>query len=75
MATFVNALDIFHLKYNEFPDTATGLWSLVPDYLKSLPLDPWEQPYLYVCQDGRSYTLWSNGPDKLPQTTDDIPSK
>ncbi len=72
MSTFDDALEMFYAKYSEFPGTAEGIMALVPDYIKSLPLDPWEQPYMYVCEDGRNYFLWSNGPDKLPKTEDDI---
>lgn len=72
MSTFDDALELFYAKYSEFPATAESLQVLVPDYIKSLPLDPWQQPYMYVCEDGRNYLLWSNGPDKLPKTEDDV---
>jgi general secretion pathway protein G len=43
-------------------------------YLRNstLPLDPWGNPYNYVCQDGYNFQVWSSGPDGRPGTEDDI---
>jgi len=40
-----------------------------------IPLDPWGEPYQYRypgTQNKGSYDLFSKGPDKLPDTADDI---
>ena len=69
------------------PSTEQGLKALVAkpegepkprswrQYMKSVPTDPWDKPYIYV-QPGKrnpsSYDLYSSGKDRLPDTADDI---
>lgn len=55
-----NALEMFHLDHGFYPSTEQGLAALVTkpttgripqnwrdSYLKRLPLDPWNRPYVY----------------------------
>ena len=74
-----NALDLYKLDNHTFPSTDQGLEALVnkpsgfpepgnwnPDgYLKTLPVDPWGNDYLYLSpgQNG-AYDLYSLGADK-----------
>jgi|ERR1051325_2440132 general secretion pathway protein G len=58
-----------------YPTGDQGLSALVPRLMESVPLDPWGTPYVYRSP-GRSnpsgYDLFSAGPDRLPDTADDI---
>jgi len=69
-----------------FPTTEQGLQALVtqPDtdpkpsrwyqLFKEMPKDPWNNDYIYLCPGKKnpdSYDLYSAGPDRKPDTTDD----
>lgn len=69
-----------------YPTTDQGLQALVtkPDtdpqparwyqLFKDVPKDPWQNPYIYRCPGIKhpdSYDLFSAGPDRKPDTTDD----
>jgi general secretion pathway protein G len=69
-----------------FPTTEQGLKALVvqPDtdpkparwyqLFKEVPKDPWHNDYIYRCpgtKNPSSYDLFSAGPDRIPDTTDD----
>jgi general secretion pathway protein G len=70
-----------------FPTTEQGLQALVvaPDtdpkptrwyqLYSQLPKDPWQTPYVYRCpgvKNTNSYDLFSAGPDRKPDTADDL---
>ncbi|MCB1154323.1 type II secretion system major pseudopilin GspG, partial [bacterium] len=82
MSSIKNALDLFKMDNGTYPPDLqllvtppadSGFASNGPGYLKGdeVPLDPWNMPYGYA-SDGYQFTIWSNGPDKRPQTEDDI---
>lgn len=86
IATFGTALDAFEIDNGYYPKGREGLQDLVVQprdaknwrgpYLKSeIPLDPWENPYVYECP-GRhnpsGYDLMSLGPDGREGGDDDI---
>ena len=91
IAQFKQALDAYYLAVNSYPDTNQGLEALIskpstgkvpenyPDggFLgkKTIPKDPFGNPYHYVCEDGQNYTITSDGPDQKPDTADDIKSE
>jgi general secretion pathway protein G len=57
------------------PQGAVGHWRGPYVTEGKIPLDPWNQPYQYVCpgkHNPKGYDLWSKGPDKLDGTEDDI---
>jgi general secretion pathway protein G len=72
-----NALEIYRLDNSFYPSTEQGLEALVespsgfpevrnwgPDsYLKKIPVDPWDEPYLYFNED-RTYEVYSYGADR-----------
>jgi general secretion pathway protein G len=60
----VNALDLFHGDRGQYPDNQEGLKALVPEFIKSLPNDPWGRPFQYV-QPGRTaaFDIVSYGAD------------
>ena len=73
--TIDNALNLYRLDNFRYPTTDQGLQALVTNpgeasapnwkqYLRSLPSDPWNNPYQYVAQgqDG-SYDIFSFGAD------------
>jgi len=70
-----------------FPTSEQGLQALVtrPDtdprprqwtqQCESLPVDPWQHPYIYVCpgkHNTGTFDLYSAGPDGVPDNDDDI---
>jgi len=69
------ALDQFHIDTQNYPTTSQGLAALVSDpgvkgynrdgYLPKAPVDPWDNPYVYLCpgRDGRKYDIISYGKD------------
>jgi general secretion pathway protein G len=80
------ALNLYKLDNYVYPTTDQGLEALVekpssPEppnwkqggYLDRLPLDPWQQPYLFLSpgQHGE-VDISSNGPDRQPSSDDDI---
>ncbi|MFI4889634.1 MAG: type II secretion system major pseudopilin GspG [Steroidobacterales bacterium] len=75
------ALDLYRLDNFRYPTTEQGLQALVTQpadptitnyrsggYLKSIPIDPWNNPYQYVSpgSDGRDYEILSYGRDGKP---------
>ncbi|MBL9136287.1 MAG: type II secretion system major pseudopilin GspG [Verrucomicrobiales bacterium] len=86
IATFGTALDAYEVDMGSYPLGKDGLQALVQEprdsknwkgpYLKGeIPVDPWNQPYLYECpgrRNNKSYDLSSIGPDGRDGTDDDI---
>lgn len=74
---FDDALDLYRLKYFQYPSTAEGLTALTnpprggPALLREVPRDPWGNEYIYT-HPSRDYELVSKGPDGVAQTEDDI---
>jgi len=70
-----------------YPTTDQGLQALVSppeseprpnrwyQLFKEVPKDPWQSPYVYKCPGQKhpeSYDLYSAGPDRKPETADDV---
>ena len=72
-----NALELYRLDNGYYPSTEQGLQALVskpsgyPEprrwnqdgYLKKMPFDPWDEPYLYFSED-RNMEVYSFGADR-----------
>ena len=72
-----NALELYRLDNGYYPSTEQGLQALVskpsgyPEprrwnqdgYLKKMPVDPWDEPYLYFSKD-RNMEVYSYGADR-----------
>jgi len=80
LKTFSEALELYRLNHNRYPETLDGLVQSDTEhnqpngYLKAtseIPLDPWDQEYGYGGTTD-SYEIWSNGPDMSENTEDDI---
>jgi general secretion pathway protein G len=85
ISTFEAAVEQFNIDMDRYPMTAEGLAALVTPtedpqkwrgpYVKSVPYDPWGNPYIYVFpgthNPGR-VDISSAGPDGKPGTEDDI---
>lgn len=77
LKNFDSALDLYRVKYHEYPSTAQGLAALInpprggPALMNEIPRDPWDNEYVYT-QPSRDYDLVSKGPDGVAQTDDDI---
>ena len=79
-----SALMIYSFDTGRFPTTAEGLQALVqnptgltswegPYLKKSVPLDPWQKPYIYKSPgDHGDFDICSAGADGIEGTDDDI---
>ena len=70
MKTLKSDLEAYFNEHTSYPGTLRDL-----DIDESTPiLDGWDQDFYYKAtpEGGHPYLLISNGPDKLPNTTDDI---
>lgn len=86
ISTFGTALDAFEVDNGYYPKGKSGLLDLVQaprdaqtwrgPYMKSdVPLDPWQNPYIYECpgkHNPTSYDIMSMGPDGRVGGDDDI---
>jgi general secretion pathway protein G len=86
LSTLKTSLNSFYLTNGRFPTTSEGLQALItnpgnlPKWEKSLdkdslPLDPWDHPYIYRCPSntpGDDFDVLSAGPDGQEGTADDI---
>lgn len=85
-ANIATTLDMYELDNGAYPTTEQGLKALVvkPDsspvpthwngpYLKKIPLDPWQRPYMYnmPSEHNQDYDLFSLGADGI-ESADDI---
>ncbi|MCA9214411.1 MAG: type II secretion system major pseudopilin GspG [Planctomycetales bacterium] len=78
ISAFDNALKMYEIDFQRYPDSSEGLNALrfppqggAPYLDKDPPLDPWGSPYQYT-SDGDSFRIWSLGPDGNPDTGDDV---
>ena len=85
IAGFSTSLDAFEVDTGSYPKGSEGLMDLVQapsdatgwkgPYMKEIPVDPWQRPYVYVCP-GRnnpsSYDIYSLGSDGREGTEDDV---
>ena len=87
LGEFARFLDMYESFVGTFPSTDEGLhalcecpptvdestWSQVATW-KTPPLDPWKNAfnYQYPGSRGNDFDLWSNGPDGISGTDDDI---
>lgn len=69
--SMVRLIESYQLATGAYPVT---LDQLVPVYTPSVPLDGWSRPYRYLVTPGGpgSFDLWSDGPDGVSGTSDDI---
>ena len=66
LATLGQALDMYRLENMRYPTAQEGLAALQPNYVRRLPNDPWNSPYIYVTPgpNGAPYRIASLGADK-----------
>ena len=84
---FRTQLETYRTMNGSFPTTEQGLRALVDKPTSSpvparwqqlsldIPPDPWNTPYIYRCPGIRhrdAYDLFSAGPDRKPDTSDDV---
>lgn len=88
--SFESALAMYKLNAGSFPTTQQGLKALqdkptttpIPRrwvaVMNKIPTDPWDQPYGYRFPGKKrpsEFEIFSNGPDTLPNTQDDLSSQ
>jgi general secretion pathway protein G len=82
--SFETSLDAFEVDCGRYPSSEEGLGALINPpsnvqgwhgpYLKTIPIDPWGQPYVYRypgTHNANSYDVFSTGPDQH-EGNDDI---
>jgi general secretion pathway protein G len=76
MATIKGALAQYRTQYNSYPPTALGVQILVVEKIFDKELiDSWGVPFDYyspTINDPNGFALISYGPDKMPNSADDI---
>jgi len=85
ISSFSTALDAYEVDNGSYPQGKSGLNSLVVapsgmtswkgPYVKDIPVDPWNHPYVYECpgrHNASSYDLYSAGPDGRAGNDDDV---
>ena len=73
ISLFKTALVSYRIAFKKFPTTEEGLNALITNskgksYLdaKTVPLDPWGNPFTYTSENGRSFVVTSYGADGAP---------
>lgn len=66
LSTLEQAIDMYRLENMRYPTTEEGLAALSPNYVRRLPNDPWNSPYVYVAPgpNGAPFRIASLGADK-----------
>jgi general secretion pathway protein G len=81
ISTFATSIDMFEVDNGHYPKTLNDLMVQPRDtqswhqYMESIPLDPWQHPYVYVFPGKHrpnSYDLSSMGPDGKQGGDDDV---
>ena len=81
MKNIGDALELYKIKFNRYPNTAEGLQALVkpPEgrkpLMETVPKDPWDADYIFVCpgqHNPSKFDLQSKGPDGIADSEDDI---
>ena len=73
ISTFKSALINYRVVFKKFPTNEEGLQALIQNekdrkFLDrdSIPLDPWDNPYLYKLEGSRNFSIISYGADGVP---------
>jgi len=72
ISTFKTALTAYRIAFKKLPSTSDGLDALVNNEkrnfldLKEVPLDPWNNPYIYTLESDGSFSIVSYGADGTP---------
>ncbi|MEQ8278819.1 MAG: type II secretion system major pseudopilin GspG [Deltaproteobacteria bacterium] len=81
MKNISEALELYKIKFNRYPNTAEGLQALVKPpggkkpLMETVPKDPWDQEYIFVSpgtHNQSKFDLQSKGPDGVAETEDDL---
>lgn len=74
LETISTVLELYKVDNGNYPTTKQALASLSGPYLDKELKDPWGRAYRYISpgQQGRSYELYSAGPDGIDDNVDDI---
>ena len=66
LSTLEQGIEMYRLENMRYPTTEEGLAALAPNYVRRLPNDPWNSPYVYVSPgpNGAPFRIASLGADK-----------
>ena len=73
ISTFKSALINYRVVFKKFPTNEEGLQALIQNEKNrkfldtdNIPLDPWDNPYLYKIEGSRNFSVMSYGADGVP---------
>ena len=73
ISTFKSALINYRVVFKKFPTNEEGLQALIQNEknrkfldTNNIPLDPWDNPYLYKIEGSRNFSIMSYGADGVP---------
>lgn len=73
ISTFKSALINYRVVFKKFPTNEEGLEALIQNEKNrkfldtdNIPLDPWDNPYLYKIEGSRNFSIMSYGADGVP---------
>ena len=73
ISTFKSALINYRVVFKKFPTNEEGLQALIQNEKNrkfldrdEIPLDPWDNPYMYKLEGSRNYSIISYGADGVP---------
>lgn len=76
MNSFAQAIELYKMDAKKLPSSLEDLTQTndrrPEPYMKSIPKDPWGNPYEYRPNGNKDFTLRSNGDDGQPDTGDDV---
>jgi general secretion pathway protein G len=81
MKNIAEALELYKIKYNRYPNTAEGIQALVSPpggkkpLMETVPKDPWDADYIFVSpgqHNPSKFDLQSKGPDGIADSEDDV---
>lgn len=74
MQQLSQAVTEYQMDRGKIPSASDGLNVLEGEYMESMPMDGWGNPFHYEVpgQNSRPFDIVSDGPDSTPGTEDDI---
>ena len=76
MHSFEQSLNMYYFAHRKMPTSLEALSENDPKtgqpFMQSIPLDPWNNPYLYTPLGGKKYKIVSTGEDGQEGTEDDV---
>lgn len=76
MSHFENSINMYYMRNRKLPQSLEALQEVDPKtgeaWMNNIPLDPWNNPYMYTPLTGKKFKIVSFGEDTQEGTEDDI---